>query len=202
MLWLAAVPVGILTGALFLPGGFHTANAAYHVWCGVLIYLRRERLRGRWGWSGRVRAWTIGTGAVSAAGLLGAILWVPRDVWVSGAARVLPASNPVLFFVLFGLASFFLHVPLEEVYWRGVILGPGRWSGSVNTVFFYLLHAAPMSVLFGSIGWALGLPAAAAGAAWAFVTRRTGSLWPALLAHFVVVGLLLMSALAVLFPDV
>jgi len=193
--WLAVAPVVVMTAALFLPGGFHTSNVAYHVLCAVLIWFRRDRLRGLWGWNGRVAAWTFGVGLLSGVGALVAVHFVPPGVWERGAEFV-----PMRYFPLFAAASFFIHVPIEEIYWRGVVLGPERGSVAVNTAFFYLLHAAPMSVLFGARGWLLGLPAAAAGGAWAFVTRRTGSLWPALLAHFLVVGLLLASAKALLFP--
>jgi membrane protease YdiL (CAAX protease family) len=53
-----------------------------------------------------------------------------------------------------------------------------------NAVFFGLLHAVPLGIVLGLPGFLLGLPAAAAGAFWAFVTIRSRSLWPALVSHW------------------
>jgi membrane protease YdiL (CAAX protease family) len=53
----------------------------------------------------------------------------------------------------------------------------------MNGVRFYLLHAAARGDTLGRVGWLLALPAGVAGAAWSWVTRRTRTLWPALVSH-------------------
>jgi membrane protease YdiL (CAAX protease family) len=108
---------------------------------------------------------------------------------------LLPWGRPGLTFALFALYSLLVHAPLEEMFWRGVVMDPDRsplgTAIAGNAVFFGLLHAAPLSMLLGLRGAAMSLPALAAGAVWAFVTIRSRSLWPGLVSHWGADGVIL-----------
>jgi len=88
-----------------------------------------------------------------------------------------------------------IHVPLEEIFWRAVVMDPEQ-GPACNTIpgsafFFYLFHAVPMAMILWPLGPLLAVPAGAAGAAWAFVTIRSRSLWPGLVSHWGADGLIL-----------
>lgn len=66
----------------------------------------------------------------------------------------------------------------EELFFRGALLSLlGVWA---QALLFGLLHPVPLR------GWSYMVFSAAAGLAFGYLTLSTGSLWPAIFAHFLV----------------
>ena len=128
-----------------------------------------------------------GTTALFLAGLWApALVWDPRTIRASAMAALFPWKDVDLAFVLFASYTMVLHCPLEEIFWRGIVLDPEGPAGleiGMNGILFYAVHAAALVTTLGRLGWLLALPAGVAGAGWSWVTRRTRTLWPALASH-------------------
>jgi membrane protease YdiL (CAAX protease family) len=191
--WAAAAPA-VVGGLLLLTGRIHPAIAGYHLLCAAAVIHARNRVRPLFRWDGTVARWTAGV-------TLLVVVFLAAAPWVVNPGRfkedflrtVVPGDSPRLTFALFAAYTMLVHVPLEEVFWRGVATTPARLGVSLagNALFFGLVHAVPLGLILGPVGLALSLPASAAGALWAAATIRSGSLWPALVAHAAADALLL-----------
>jgi len=190
MNWKLAVAVPVLVGTIFVATGWiHPSIGAYHLLCAALVFRHRHLIRPRLRWERSTARWAIGT-SLLVVFFLGCSLRVVepalyKEVFIR---TFFPAgANPALF-ALFAFYTLLIHVPLEEVFWRAVVTDPETATVPSaligNAVFFGLLHAVPLGSLLGLPGLLLSLPAAAAGALWAFVTMRSRSLWPALVSHW------------------
>jgi len=170
----------------------------------LLVFLFRRRgpattgrSRGGWGLG-------LGTGVGMAAGLLLVYLVALRggELASSAAPRIaarveaIGAGSPARFLALTLFLSF-LHSFLEEYYWRWFVFGqlrrwlPGRASLIVSSLAFMSHHVIIVYsfVGFGRLWWAtvLGsLAVAAAGAVWAWLYTRTGSLAAPWVSHVLV----------------
>ena len=193
---LAAAPAAIV-GLVFWATGFvHPAILAYHLLCGIAIWLRRERVRAFLRADGSTWAWVAGTTLIVALCLAAAPFLHPpapyRDLF---RRTLLPWGDPRALFALFAVYTMVVHAPLEEIFWRAAAMDPDT-PARCNTIlgnafFFYLFHAVPLSMVLGPLGLLAAVPAGAAGAVWAFVTIRSRSLWPGLVSHWGADGLIL-----------
>jgi len=188
--WILAVAAPLVVGAIVrATGGVHAAIPAYHLLSAILIYRHRNRVRLLLRWEPSTARWAIGATLPILSLLLCAPLVVDpnayREVW---ARTLFPAGPQPVLFALFAVYTLLVHVPLEEIFWRAIVTDPETSPVPValvgNAVFFGLLHAVPLGIVLGPPGLLLSLPAAAAGAFWAFITIRSRSLWPALLSHW------------------
>lgn len=202
MRWIwGASAVAALAAVVTLSPRIHLGILAYHAVCAAGIVVHRRALpplfaRG-------ATAWTLAVTLVFLAGLGVALLVVPTERYRDEALRLLfPWEDRETAFLLFAAYSLLVHVPLEEVFWRGVFSGRGGTTAVVagNALAFYAVHAAPLGLVLGPEGVLLALPTALAGAAWAFVVRRTGSLGPAVVSHGIVDLAILSWAWAVVLP--
>ena len=131
------------------------------------------------------------------AGLLAPLLiYNPRPLGGEVRAALFPGPDAASMFWVFVAYTFIVHVPFEELYWRGVVLDAfrdrhPRLAIPANALFFYLLHAAPMALILGAQGWLLAIPTGAAAAAWCWIRGRTGSVWPLLASHAAVCAAIL-----------
>ena len=134
---------------------------------------------------------------VMVAGLLAPLLFYdPRPLAGEVRASLFPWPDPESLFWVFVAYTFVIHVPFEELYWRGVVFDAfhdrhPRLVIPANGIFFYLLHALPMVSILGAQGWVLAVPAGASGAVWCWIRVRTGSVWPLLVSHAAVCGAIL-----------
>lgn len=127
---------------------------------------------------------SAGTVALTAGGLivvLAGAAWL-LEKWVPSFRRTGRMIERVLrrlglpWYASVGLAA--LTAVSEEVFFRGALLSTfGLWP---QAVLFGVLHPAPGQ------GWAYPLFAFGAGAAFGWATLFTGTLWPALIAHFAI----------------
>ena len=190
MNWLLAAAAPLVVGGVFLVSGWvHPAISAYHLLCAVLIFKRRDRVRSLLRWETSTARWTIATTLVIVSFLLCSPLLVnPAPYREVFASTLFPVGPRPALFALFAAYTLVIHAPLEEIFWRAVVTDPERAALPAslvgNAVFFGLLHAVPLGIVLGPPGILFSLPAAAAGAVWAFVTIRSRSLWPALVSHW------------------
>jgi CAAX protease family protein len=138
--------------------------------------------RGSWGWS----ALAIGVALIPLPLLL--LNW-----------KLFDSPGLVLAWIMFAL----INAPLEEGYWRGVLLdnAPG-WPGWLSVLYSSFFFALNHPLTFGVYSEANRHPATAIstfimGLVWAIVYRKTGSLRWAVVAH-VLVDLFNLSVLAFL----
>jgi membrane protease YdiL (CAAX protease family) len=196
MNWLlAAAAPALVAGVYFATGWIHPAIVAYHVLCAVAILARRDRVRALFQGKRSTVLWAIGSSAAIAAFLAVASLVLdPRPYRGLFLHTLLPRHAAMLFWV-FAAYTMIIHAPLEEVFWRGIVLNPASAAPSIaiagNGIFFYALHAAPLAMLLGPRGALMALPTLAAGAFWAFITIRSRSLWPGLVSHWGADGVIL-----------
>lgn len=175
MAWIWALGAPAATAVALAVGGLFVAVPVYHAICLAALALRRPRLgaaSGRW----------IAISTALVLGGLGLALLLPRpgDAGTILRERVFGGSGTR--FWIFAAYSMLVHCWAEELFWRGVV-DPG--SAAANAAGFYLQHAIPIGIFLGSpgLGALLSIPAGAAGLYWSWVSRRTGSLWPALASH-------------------
>ena len=172
MVWILALGAPAATSVALALGGLVPAVLVYHAICVTALVVRRPRMgpaAGRW--------MAISTALV--LGGLGAALLLPRPADVGTLLRDRVFAGR---FWLFAAYSMAVHCWAEELFWRGVV---DPRSAAANAVGFYLQHAIPIAVFLESPWWgaALSIPAGAAGLYWSWVSRRSGSLWPALASH-------------------
>jgi membrane protease YdiL (CAAX protease family) len=188
--WILAAAAPVLIGsALLATGRIHPAILAYHALCAAAIFRQRRRLRPLFPWNRTTALATLATTFVIVAFLLAApFVRDPAPYRDLFRHTLFPRGDPRTLFTLFAAYTMVVHAPLEEVFWRGVVMDPDRRpSGTTvagNAFFFYLNHAVPMALVLGPQGAVLAGPTAAAGALWAFVTIRSRSLWPGLVSHW------------------
>lgn len=172
MIWLLALGVPVATCVALKLGGLVVAIPVYHAICLTALALRRPRLE-------RASGLWIASSTILVLGGLGISLFLPRP---AGAGAILRDQVFGGHFWLFAIYSMLIHCPAEELFWRGVVDPRSAWA---NGVGFYLQHALQMALFLESplLGPLLSIPAGAAGLYWSWVTRRSGSLWPALVSH-------------------
>jgi membrane protease YdiL (CAAX protease family) len=197
MNWILAAAAPALVGAvLLLSGWIHPAILAYHLLCGIAIFRHRDRLRRLFRGDRTTALWAAGTTLAIAAVLLAApLLQDPAPYRELFRRKLLPWGPPPALFAVFAAYTMVVHAPLEEIFWRAVVMDPERVSLRAaiagNAAFFYLLHAVPMSIVLGPRGALFAAPTLAAGGLWAFVTIRSRSLWPGLVSHWGADGVIL-----------
>jgi membrane protease YdiL (CAAX protease family) len=190
MNWLLAAAAPALVGAVqLLSGRIHPAIPAYHLLCAIAIHRHRARLRPLFRGDRTTTLWAAATTLAIAAVLLAApLLQDPAPFRDLFRRTVLPWGPPRALFAVFAAYTMIVHAPLEEIFWRAAVMDPVRaplrTAIAGNAVFFYLLHAVPMSLVMGARGALFAAPTLAAGALWAFVTIRSRSLWPGLVSHW------------------
>jgi membrane protease YdiL (CAAX protease family) len=192
---IAFLPV-LFVPALLLafPHTVWPAVVGYHVFCAVLPTVAGQDLRDSRLRSWPSRWWMIATVLISL--LLVAIGGLAAGV-VENARDLLPAGWEVParllhLFWLFAVYSIVVNAFLEEYFWRGFV---SRKTGLQGSVLFWAMHAAAASVYF-DVGIALLLtaPSLAAALAWAWMTRSSGSLWPAIVTHVAADAAILIAA--------
>jgi membrane protease YdiL (CAAX protease family) len=193
---LAAAPTAIVGLVFWATGFIHPAIVAYHLLCLGAIHARRDRIRALFRIDRATACWATGlTGAIAVCLAAAPLVHDPTPYRELFRAIVTPGSRAELLFWIFAAYTMVIHAPLEEIFWRAAVMDPEspRLSNTIagNAFFFYLLHALPMAMVLGAQGLLFALPAAAAGGAWAFVTIRSRSLWPALVSHWGADGLIL-----------
>jgi len=197
MNWLLAAAAPLLVGAVFMACGFiHPAILAYHGLCAVVVVRQRARVRTLLKGGRSTSAWVLGTTILVVGPLLAAPLMQDPAPFRELFLRTLfPRGQVSTLFALFAAYTLVVHAPLEEIFWRAVVLDPDRGplpaSIAGNAFFFYLLHAIPMTLVLGARGLLFAVPTLAAGAIWSWVTIRSRSLWPGLLSHWAADALLL-----------
>jgi membrane protease YdiL (CAAX protease family) len=197
MNWALAAAAPATVGLVFWAAGIvHPAIVAYHVLCGVAVWRRRERIRAFLRTDRSTIPWTAGTTLAVALFLIAApFVHDPTPYRALFRKTLFPWGDPATLFALFAVYTMVIHAPLEEIFWRAVVMdpeqSPPRTAIAGNLVFFYLFHAVPMSLALGPMGLLAAVPAGAAGATWAFVTIRSRSLWPGLVSHWGADGLIL-----------
>jgi membrane protease YdiL (CAAX protease family) len=197
MNWALAAAAPVLVGLIFWATRIiHPAILAYHALCGIALWRRRARVRAFLRTDGSTLAWTAGTTLVIALCLGAApFLHSPAPYRDLFRTTLLPWGDPATLFAAFAAYTMVVHAPLEEIFWRAVVMDPGtpapRSTIFANAFAFYLLHAVPMSMVLGPVGLLAAVSAGAAGAVWAFVTIRSRSLWPGLVSHWGADGLIL-----------
>lgn len=197
MNWILAAAAPAIVGLVFWTAGIiHPAIAAYHALCGVAVRRRRARVRTFLRTDRTTIAWTAGTTLAIALCLVAApFVHDPAPYRDLFRKTLLPWGNPATVFGLFAAYTMIVHAPVEEVFWRAVVMDPERTPPCNailgNAFFFYLFHAVPMGMVLWPLGLLLAVPAGAAGAVWAFVTIRSRSLWPGLVSHWGADGLIL-----------
>ena len=197
MNWALAAAAPAIVGLVFWAAGvIHPAIVAYHVLCGVAVWRRRARVRTFLRADRSTVAWTAGTTlAIALCLLAGPFLHNPAPYRDLFRKTLLPWGDPGTLFALFAVYTMLVHAPLEEIFWRAVVMDP-ETSAPCNTILgnaftFYLLHAVPMGMVLWPLGLLAAIPAGAAGGVWAFVTIRSRSLWPGLVSHWGADGLIL-----------
>jgi membrane protease YdiL (CAAX protease family) len=126
--------------------------------------------------------------------LLPLLFWDPRSIRSTAAAALFPWKRADLGFAFFAAYTMLIHCPLEEIFWRGAVTKPEASTSLAiagNAVFFYLVHVGALAYTLGAPGGLLAVPAGLAGGAWAFMTRRSRSIWPALISHWAVDAVIL-----------
>ncbi len=197
MNWLLPAAAPLLIGGVLLASGLvPAAILAYHALCAAAIVRHRARVRAYLRGGRPVLAWSLGTTLVIASSLLlGPLILDPAPHRELFRRTVFPWGDPGALFPVFAAYTMIVHAPLEEIFWRGVVLDPERRPvGTViagNAVFFFLIHAVPLGIVLGVPGVLVAVPSAAAGAVWAFVTIRSRSLWPGLVSHWGADGVIL-----------
>ena len=193
-IWAALAPA-LIAGVLYATGWAHPAILAYHVLCATAIVRARKRIRPLFAWHASTGKWAAGASVLFVGVLLLPLLvWDPRSIQATAAAALFPWKRADLGFMLFAAYTMLVHCPLEEIFWRGAVTKPDasmRLAITGNAVFFYLVHVGALAYTLGALGWLLAVPAGLAGGAWAFMTRRTGSIWPALISHWAVDAVIL-----------
>jgi membrane protease YdiL (CAAX protease family) len=190
MNWALASIAPVIVGALLmLTGHLHPGILAYHLLCAAAIGSRRARLRPFFRADRTILLWTAGTTLVIVGVLfLGPLIRDPAPYRSLFRSVLFPWGNPSTGFAVFAVYTLLVHAPLEEIFWRGVVMDP-EWSPPRlaipgNAAFFYLLHAVPLRLILGPEAFLLAAPVGAAGLVWAFVTIRSRSLWPGLVSHW------------------
>lgn len=212
----AAVTWGHFVGAEELPAGGR--QAAYVVMQVIqfgfpvtwLLWVERERTGFGWPrWGGGLRLGLVSGVAVAVA------TWLLYDELLRGTPLFSTAvgrmRDRLLGFGLdnawryavFGLFYCLVHSALEEYYWRWYVFGQlrrlvARWPAIWISAFGFMLHHV---VLVGTLfGWrpgvtiVLSLSVPVAGAFWAWLYDRTGSLLGPWLSHLLVdVGIILVG---------
>jgi membrane protease YdiL (CAAX protease family) len=197
MNWALAAAAPATVGLVFWASGIiHPAIVAYHVLCGIAVWHRRARVRTLLRTDRSTFAWSAATTLVVALFLFAApFVHDPRPYRELFRKTLLPWGDPATLFGIFAAYTMVIHAPLEEIFWRAVVMDPDRSPPrkaiAGNGAFFYLFHAVPMSMVLGPAGLLAAVPAGAAGALWAFVTIRSRSLWPGLVSHWGADGLIL-----------
>lgn len=143
-------------------------------------------------------AWGMIVGLAMFAGMLGVYFGVLRpggwlagaDVAVRGKLAGFGVAGPASFLAL---AAFYavVHAGLEEYYWRWFVFGQLRhwmklpWALAVSSVAFMAHHVILLGVYagLGVLGMLGALAVAGAGAVWAWMYHRSGSLIGPWLSH-------------------
>jgi membrane protease YdiL (CAAX protease family) len=199
MKWRLALSAPLLVGAVLLLSRLvPAAILAYHLLCAIAVARHRARVRVFLQGGRNVAAWALVASLLIGCSLfLGPLLQDPAPYRDLFRRRVLPWGDASAVFPLFAAYTLIVHAPLEEIFWRGVVMDPERsplrTAIAGSALGFYLIHAVPMGLLLGSRGLLLALPTAAAGALWAFVTIRSRSLWPGLVSHWGADGVILVG---------
>ncbi len=185
--WGAAAILAL--GVIYVSSGWvHAGIVAYHLVCLAGIVRHRTSIRPLLGGAVRTLGWTFATTLLIVGGLLAPLLfWDPSSIREEAARTLFPAEGRERFFAVFAAYTLLAHAWIEEVFWRGVFTRPDARPGAAalgNAGAFYLVHAVALGWALGWTGVVLALPTAGAGAAWGWVTRRTGSLWPAVVSHY------------------
>jgi membrane protease YdiL (CAAX protease family) len=215
MNWALAAAAPALVGLVFWATGLiHPAIVAYHVLCAVVVWRHRTRVRTLLRADRSTLPWIAGTTLIIALFLVAApFVHDPKPYRDVFRRTLLPWGDPTTLFALFAVYTMVIHAPLEEIFWRAVVMTPQEQNNleqnnlvrlfpgnkrtrlfcsvAGNGAFFWLFHAVPMGMVLGPIGLLAAVPAGAAGAVWAFVTIRSQSLWPALVSHWGADGLIL-----------
>ena len=197
MNWALAAAAPAIVGLVFWATGLiHPAIVAYHALCAVAVWRHRGRVRTLLRTDPTTLRWAAGTTLLVALFLIAApFVHNPTPYRELFRKTLLPWGNPGTLFALFAVYTMVLHAPLEEIFWRAVVMDPVQSPPGTaiagNGVFFYAFHAVPLTMVLGPLGLLAAIPAGAAGAVWAFVTIRSRSLWPGLVSHWGADGLIL-----------
>jgi len=196
MNWALAAAAPAIVGLVFWATGLiHPAIVAYHALCAVAVWRHRARVRNLLRADRSTLPWIVGTTLIIALFLVAApFVHDPKPYRDLFRRTLLPWGDPTTLFALFAVYTLLIHAPLEEIFWRAVVLDQDKTNGLfclANGGFFWLFHAVPMGMVLGPIGWLAAIPAGAAGVVWAFVTIRSRSLWPGLVSHWGADGVIL-----------
>ncbi len=161
-------------------------------WVAVARYRLPARIPGQWpARSSSQAAWGLAVGAGMFALIVGAYYALFRPAgWLAGAD--IAVQRKLAGFGVQGVASFsalaafyaLVHAGLEEYYWRWFVFGQLRrrlplvWAVAASSLAFTAHHVILLGVYVGMgvLGMLGSLAVAAAGAIWAWMYQRSGSL--------------------------
>jgi membrane protease YdiL (CAAX protease family) len=173
-----AIVVGVAARMAGL-GALWVVALAYHALCFAAALARGEPP----GFRTPSRPWTvlsILSAVALAVGLWAAGRWALGRGWV--AVHMLASIHSVEPWPLLAWYSLAVNPLAEELYWRGVLLP--RTGVPAGALFFALMHLAGLAA-FLPLPHAvlLTVPTFAAGWAWGWMRRASGSLWPCIVTH-------------------
>lgn len=122
---LASIAPVIVGSLLMLTGHLHPGILAYHLLCAAAIGARRSRLRNFFGAGRAVRLWAAGTTLVVVGALfLAPLIRDPAPYRSLFRSVLFPWGDPSTGFWILAVYTLLVHAPLEEIFWRGVVLDP------------------------------------------------------------------------------
>lgn len=166
-----------------------------------VVFVLRRRLRPGWSGTSGVGLGLAFGGAVAAA-MVGLYLgWLRQAPEFSEAAEAMRAKvaglglDSAAKYVAIGVFYSVCHSLLEEYYWRWFVFGqlerfvPVNAAIAISSLGFMSHHVLVVGKYFGFTNWLtwfLSLSVAVGGAAWAWLYRRSGSLWGPWASHLAV----------------
>src|SRR5689334_21145844 len=124
MNWALAAAAPAIVGLVFWASGLiHPAIVSYHALCAVAVWRHRGRVRSLLRTDSATLRWTAGTMLLVAFFLVAApFVQNPTPYRELFRKTMFPWGDPGTLFALFAVYTMVVHAPLEEIFWRGVVM--------------------------------------------------------------------------------